>query len=506
MWSLGATAYALLLGELPFVASKRPQILDKIQNENVVIPANTDPDQRSLLRGLLNKSPKKRLTLEQLKVHPFVASGGERHPSVAYHEDIIISLKDMLDAFSLGNNVPHGDSDDEEDAGDDEDQPGFLKTLGTSDAADETIKQHGRYLCEEQSCTTLDPLSPSFGLSASGANFEASLNASPLSNDGLGIMSPTSSHAGSPRKRSRAATLASLASEFLSPRRERRRTMGPRCNGAEGAEGVVPIGAAARSYVHRYCETVRVKVAQKELQRMRDVRQKKKERRRAKEAPPSTTMETPTQADLSFFRPVTGLLPPSDDFPNAVTSSGSSSSSMIPSPPAMPQQPASPTSVDMPTPSSPKPSSPATRKRRIRISDSGVDQSGRTCTSSVGDDMSFRLSPPVHHMPSPPATSPSLDRGTETSSVLAPRKGSQSKDRADDSSFVYVSPCCTCAPPQHAGLTEWMLRAYRRLHPRCCCSRRRRPTDCRPPNRCAWSRVRCGTCRGTARFPFRQTA
>eukprot|EP01059_Diplonema_ambulator_P005436 TRINITY_DN15169_c0_g1_i1.p1 TRINITY_DN15169_c0_g1~~TRINITY_DN15169_c0_g1_i1.p1 ORF type:complete len:716 (+),score=71.48 TRINITY_DN15169_c0_g1_i1:88-2235(+) len=100
IWALGATVYTLLMGHVPFNGTSRPDIMNKIQNEAVVIPNGTDPDVRNLLRGMLNKSPRNRMTCELVKVHPFVVCEGARHPSFE-GAAICISREDVLNALQM---------------------------------------------------------------------------------------------------------------------------------------------------------------------------------------------------------------------------------------------------------------------------------------------------------------------------------------------------------------------------------------------------------------------
>eukprot|EP01063_Lacrimia_lanifica_P023216 TRINITY_DN3069_c1_g1_i1.p1 TRINITY_DN3069_c1_g1~~TRINITY_DN3069_c1_g1_i1.p1 ORF type:complete len:955 (+),score=168.22 TRINITY_DN3069_c1_g1_i1:60-2924(+) len=107
IWALGATMYVCLLGRVPFFADSAPEIIDCIQNDAVTIPYDADPDVRSLLRGMLNKSAKKRLTLDGIRTHPFVLMGGEKHPSLQQSGDqpILITLDDVENAFAQGSAI-----------------------------------------------------------------------------------------------------------------------------------------------------------------------------------------------------------------------------------------------------------------------------------------------------------------------------------------------------------------------------------------------------------------
>jgi serine/threonine protein kinase len=67
---LGASLYALVFGNVPFLANNVPAIYEKIKNDELTFPNRpTISDQlRDLLVNILEKDPAKRLTLPQIKV------------------------------------------------------------------------------------------------------------------------------------------------------------------------------------------------------------------------------------------------------------------------------------------------------------------------------------------------------------------------------------------------------------------------------------------------------
>lgn len=78
MWSLGVTLYYFLFGRVPFVGSSIPHTYERIQNSSVELPPPRDthlsPEVLDLLLRLLNKDPSRRITLAEVKRHPWVAS------------------------------------------------------------------------------------------------------------------------------------------------------------------------------------------------------------------------------------------------------------------------------------------------------------------------------------------------------------------------------------------------------------------------------------------------
>jgi len=71
MWCCGVVLYIIIFSRLPFIISGGSimSFYNKIKNCKVHIPQNTDKDLKSLLKGLLQKDPNKRLNVSQVKNH-----------------------------------------------------------------------------------------------------------------------------------------------------------------------------------------------------------------------------------------------------------------------------------------------------------------------------------------------------------------------------------------------------------------------------------------------------
>ena len=71
IWSAGVLLYAMILGSLPFNSDNVSALLQKILNDDVVLPESLSRDARDLLSRMLVKDPRKRISLDDVKMHPW---------------------------------------------------------------------------------------------------------------------------------------------------------------------------------------------------------------------------------------------------------------------------------------------------------------------------------------------------------------------------------------------------------------------------------------------------
>ncbi|KAG8924918.1 hypothetical protein FRC01_010899, partial [Tulasnella sp. 417] len=70
IWSCGVILYALLAGRLPFDDDNIRVLLDKVQDGRFIMPHDIDPMPKGLLRQMLEKDVKKRITIPEILKHP----------------------------------------------------------------------------------------------------------------------------------------------------------------------------------------------------------------------------------------------------------------------------------------------------------------------------------------------------------------------------------------------------------------------------------------------------
>ena len=72
IWSAGIVLYAMICGFLPFEGADNNILFKRIIDGHFSIPTHVSKQGRELLYQLLNKNPRKRITIEQIKKHPWI--------------------------------------------------------------------------------------------------------------------------------------------------------------------------------------------------------------------------------------------------------------------------------------------------------------------------------------------------------------------------------------------------------------------------------------------------
>ncbi|KAI8584265.1 hypothetical protein K450DRAFT_218968 [Umbelopsis ramanniana AG] len=76
IWSMGVTLYCLIYGRLPFPKSNVIELFEAIKNDPVPYESDTNPKLLDLFQKMLTKDPSQRITMEQMRVHPWVTLDG----------------------------------------------------------------------------------------------------------------------------------------------------------------------------------------------------------------------------------------------------------------------------------------------------------------------------------------------------------------------------------------------------------------------------------------------
>lgn len=71
VWSCGVILYALLTGKLPFDDENIRSLLAKVKSGEFEMPSFLHPDSQDLIRKMLVLDPKKRITISQIRQHPW---------------------------------------------------------------------------------------------------------------------------------------------------------------------------------------------------------------------------------------------------------------------------------------------------------------------------------------------------------------------------------------------------------------------------------------------------
>ena len=129
IWALGVTLYCLLFGVTPFIANNEYELFNLIPTREILLPEWMGADRKpvyprlaltedaaaearetvDLLRGLLDKDPLKRISLHDVKNHPWVLRNLREDPATWLQEtDVAIAAEDHAD---LGDDGGGGTGD-----------------------------------------------------------------------------------------------------------------------------------------------------------------------------------------------------------------------------------------------------------------------------------------------------------------------------------------------------------------------------------------------------------
>ncbi|KAF2630358.1 Pkinase-domain-containing protein [Macroventuria anomochaeta] len=96
IWSMGCTLYCLLFGRIPFEKHGMIELYQAIRMDKVEFDSPCNDELKDLLIRLLEKDPKKRINIEQLREHPWVTRQGA-DPLLPKSENVAVIIEPPTD-------------------------------------------------------------------------------------------------------------------------------------------------------------------------------------------------------------------------------------------------------------------------------------------------------------------------------------------------------------------------------------------------------------------------
>lgn len=88
VWSCGVILYALLCGSLPFDDENIPNLFKKIKGGIYTLPSHLSPGARDLIPRMLLVEPLKRITIPEIRQHPWFTVHLPRYLAVMYSDPV----------------------------------------------------------------------------------------------------------------------------------------------------------------------------------------------------------------------------------------------------------------------------------------------------------------------------------------------------------------------------------------------------------------------------------
>ncbi|KAI9807268.1 MAG: hypothetical protein M1833_000011 [Piccolia ochrophora] len=87
IWSMGVTLYCLRFGRIPFEREGMLELYESIKNDGIDFDPDTETSFVEMMRRILDKDPAKRISMEDLREHPWVTQDGQE-PMISVEENI----------------------------------------------------------------------------------------------------------------------------------------------------------------------------------------------------------------------------------------------------------------------------------------------------------------------------------------------------------------------------------------------------------------------------------
>jgi serine/threonine protein kinase len=84
IWSAGIILYALLEGTLPFASESTNVLFKMIEKAEYVIDKTKCEEAKDLINRMLQPNPLKRITMEEIKCHPWFLKNLDKNVSFKY--------------------------------------------------------------------------------------------------------------------------------------------------------------------------------------------------------------------------------------------------------------------------------------------------------------------------------------------------------------------------------------------------------------------------------------
>jgi len=86
LWCIGILCYEFLVGKPPFESATQEETHTKVMNLNYLFPSFVTAGARDLIQKLLQLDPTKRVTLKDVKTHPWIQANATTAPLVKTQE------------------------------------------------------------------------------------------------------------------------------------------------------------------------------------------------------------------------------------------------------------------------------------------------------------------------------------------------------------------------------------------------------------------------------------